>query len=219
MKKFLIYSLGQLILSPILFFILINHKNEIIIRNGIITYKLLNGILIINIILFLITFIGFVFLYLFNKIKQNNKNKEDSIDLDENVIINKLKSLKSDSNYLNSIEYINKIIEQINMGRKLENEFIEIQDNNNLPIIINISKELKSIRYHLLEDAKSIYKRIVISKETEKIVEKLKHNDKLLEDAENLILEALNYIDIKTSTTETDLKNLTESLQDLIKLI
>ena len=183
------------------------------------TYKLLNGILIINIILFLITFIGFVFLYLFNKTKQNNKNKEDSIDLDENVIINKLKSLKSDSNYLNSIEYINKIIEQINMGRKLENEFIEIQDNNNLPIIINISKELKSIRYHLLEDAKSIYKRIVISKETEKIVEKLKHNDKLLEDAENLILEALNYIDIKTSTTETDLKNLTESLQDLIKLI
>lgn len=135
------------------------------------------------------------------------------------MIINKLKSLKSDSNYLNSIEYINKIIEQINMGRKLENEFIEIQDNNNLPIIINISKELKSIRYHLLEDAKSIYKRIVISKETEKIVEKLKHNDKLLEDAENLILEALNYIDIKTSTTETDLKNLTESLQDLIKLI
>ena len=105
------------------------------------------------------------------------------------------------------------------MGRKLENEFIEIQDNNNLPILINISKELKSIRYHLLEDAKSIYKRIVISKETEKIVEKLKHNDKLLEDAENLILEALNYIDIKTSTTETDLKNLTESLQDLIKLI
>ena len=41
----------------------------------------------------------------------------------------------------------------------------------------------------------------------------------MLDDADSLIVEAINYIDVKTSTSEIDLKNLTESLKELIKLI
>ena len=95
----------------------------------------------------------------------------------------------------------------------------EIVENNDQPIIQNIAKELISIRVRILQDAKSIYRRLIIAKDAENIEAKLIHNNKLLDDADSLIVEAINYIDVKTSTSEIDLKNLTESLKELIKLI
>ena len=101
----------------------------------------------------------------------------------------------------------------------MSDDFAEIVENNDQPIIQNIAKELISIRVRILQDAKSIYRRLIIAKDAENIEAKLIHNNKLLDDADSLIVEAINYIDVKTSTSEIDLKNLTESLKELIKLI
>ena len=48
---------------------------------------------------------------------------------------------------------------------------------------------------------------------------KISHNRKLLEDADKLIVEAIRYIEVKSNPTDVDLKNLIESLKDLMKLI
>ena len=111
------------------------------------------------------------------------------------------------------------MIHQMKSAETLQDDFIEIVENNDLPVIQDIANELQSIQIRMLQDAKSIYRRLIISEEADVIEKKLNDNDKVLKDANKLITEAINYLDVKTPSTEVDLKNLIESLQDLMKLI
>lgn len=106
--------------------------------------------------------------------------------------------------------------------KQLQKEFgeiVETSDNNALPIINNIFRELMSIRVHILNDAKSIYRRLIIAKDSETIESKLVYNEKLLNDASDLIAEANNYLDEKVPSTNVDLDNLVEALKELNALI
>ncbi|MBP2620802.1 hypothetical protein DHL47_05515 [Streptococcus panodentis] len=138
---------------------------------------------------------------------------------DETSMIQKLTDIQETIDEPEYIDYTKRILKQLLAAKTLSDDFVEIVENNDQPIIQNIAKELVSIRVHILQDAKSIYRRLIIAKDGANIETKLIHNDKLLDDADSLIVEAINYIDVKTSTSEIDLKNLTDSLKELIKLI
>ena len=138
---------------------------------------------------------------------------------DEASMIEKLTNIQETIDEPEYVDYTKRILKQLLAAKTLSDDFVEIVENNDQPIIQNIAKELVSIRVHILQDAKSIYRRLIIAKDGENIESRLIHNDKLLDDADSLIVEAINYIDVKTSTSEIDLKNLTESLKELIKLI
>lgn len=151
-------------------------------------------------------------------IEDDKHNKITNPLYDQASTIQKLKTIQSelDPTYK---DYAIRMIHQMKSAETLQDDFIEIVENNDLPVIQDIANELQSIQIRLLQDAKSIYRRLVISEEADVIEKKLNDNDKVLKDANKLITEAINYLDVKTPSTEVDLKNLIESLQDLMKLI
>lgn len=151
-------------------------------------------------------------------IEDDKHNKITNPLYDQASTIQKLKTIQSelDPTYK---DYAIRMIHQMKSAETLQDDFMEIVENNNLPVIQDIANELQSIQIRMLQDAKSIYRRLIISEEADVIEKKLNDNDKVLKDANKLITEAINYLDVKTPSTEVDLKNLTESLQDLIKLI
>ena len=151
-------------------------------------------------------------------IEDDKHNKITNPLYDQASTIQKLKTIQSelDPTYK---DYAIRMIHQMKSAETLQDDFIEIVENNDLPVIQDIANELQSIQIRLLQDAKSIYRRLLIAEEADVIEKKLTDNDKVLKDANKLITEAINYLDAKTPSTEVDLKNLIESLQDLMKLI
>ena len=215
---------GLSILTIILFKLVMFDKDDIIVESGIRTYKMINvgayialGITIL--------YAGFVIkTYIASKSKElqlvaiEEEQRKDPL-YDEASMIEKLTGIQGTIENPEYIDYAKRILKQLLDAKALSDDFAEIVENNDQPIIQNIAKELISIRVRILQDAKSIYRRLIIAKDAENIETKLIHNNKLLDDADSLIVEAINYIDVKTSTSEIDLKNLTESLKELIKLI
>lgn len=151
-------------------------------------------------------------------IEDDKRNKLTNPLYDQATTIEKLTTIQKDleSPYK---DYAKRMLHQMKSAEALQEDFIEIVENNDLPIIQDIADELQSIQVRLLHDAKSIYRRLIVAEETDIIEKKLADNDKVLKDANSLITEAINYLDVKTPSTDIDLKNLIESLQDLIKLI
>lgn len=220
MKKFLIYSVFQTLFIGFLSIWLSASKDEIIIQHGISFHKSLSTFLFINILLFLLFFILFFSKYTLDKYKKLKIEHEKNEPLyEQEIVIQTINNFRSEvSSNSRYVFYIDKILSQIKEGEKIQKEFFEISENNSLPILKNIAKELESIRVHLLQDAKSIYRRLRIEDES-KIEDKINHNDIMLNDAKKLLIETINYLDVKTPSTELDLNNLTESLKDLIELI
>lgn len=212
------------LLTIILFKLVIFNKDDIIVDSGIGTFKMINVGAYIALGLTILS-AGFVIKsYVASKNKElqlvafEEEQRKDPL-YDEASMIEKLTDIQETIENPEYIDYAKRILKQLLDAKALSDDFAEIVENNDQPIIQNIAKELISIRVRILQDAKSIYRRLIIAKDAENIEAKLIHNNKLLDDADSLIVEAINYIDVKTSTSEIDLKNLTESLKELIKLI
>lgn len=212
------------LLSLILIFGVSSLQDQIIIASGIRFFKTLLtlGKLLSGASLIGLGYTGFTF-YQTQKtqhkaIEDDKRNKLTNPLYDQATTIEKLTAIQKDleSPYK---DYAKRILHQMKSAEALQEDFIEIVENNDLPIICDIADELESIQVRLLHDAKSIYRRLIVAEETDVIEKKLADNDKVLKDANSLITEAINYLDVKTPSTDVDLKNLIASLQDLIKLI
>ena len=215
---------GLFLLSLVLIFGVNMARDQIIINSGIRSFKSflamakgLSGISAIG--------LGYAGIEAYRKTRAQHKAIEDDKHnkitnplYDQASTIQKLKTIQSDLDPTYK-EYANRMIHQMKSAETLQDDFIEIVENNDLPVIQDIANELQSIQIRMLQDAKSIYRRLIISEEADVIEKKLNDNDKVLKDANKLITEAINYLDVKTPSTEVDLKNLIESLQDLMKLI
>lgn len=215
---------GLFLLSLVLIFGVNVARDQIIINSGIRSFKSflamakgLSGISAIG--------LGYAGIEAYRITRAQHKALEDDKHnkitnplYDQASTIQKLKTIQSelDPTYK---EYAVRMIHQMKSAETLQDDFIEIVENNDLPVIQDIANELQSIQIRMLQDAKSIYRRLIISEEADVIEKKLNDNDKVLKDANKLITEAINYLDVKTPSTEVDLKNLIESLQDLMKLI
>ena len=70
-----------------------------------------------------------------------------------------------------------------------------------------------------MADAKSIYRRLLIGKDGDTILKKLEANDQILQEANDLVVEAINYIDAKTDSKNLDLESLAKSLKQLVDLL
>lgn len=149
-------------------------------------------------------------------IEHNEEQKRIDPYYEEGEIINKLESVthKVKPAYRT---YADRMIEQITTAKDLQGQYAEIIENNDLPIIQDIGDKLAEIRLHVLHDAKSIYRRLVISEDAEVIENKLSKNDKLISDANNLMVQAISYLDTKTESNDIDLKNLIKAFQNLLE--
>lgn len=149
-------------------------------------------------------------------IEHNEEQKRIDPYYEEGEIINKLESVahKVKPAYRT---YTDRMIEQITTAKDLQGQYAEIIENNDLPIIQDIGDKLAEIRLHVLHDAKSIYRRLVISEDAEVIENKLSKNDKLISDANNLMVQAISYLDTKTESNDIDLKNLIKAFQNLLE--
>lgn len=149
-------------------------------------------------------------------IEHNEEQKRIDPYYEEGEIINKLESVthKVKPAYRT---YADRMIEQITTAKDLQGQYVEIIENNDLPIIQDIGDKLAEIRLHVLHDAKSIYRRLVISEDAEVIENKLSKNDKLISDANNLMVQAIAYLDTKTESNDIDLKNLIKAFQNLLE--
>ena len=149
-------------------------------------------------------------------IEHNEEQKRIDPYYEEGEIIHKLESVthKVKPAYRT---YADRMIEQITTAKDLQGQYAEIIENNDLPIIQDIGDKLAEIRLHVLHDAKSIYRRLVISEDTEVIENKLSKNDKLISDANNLMVQAISYLDTKTESNDIDLKNLIKAFQNLLE--
>lgn len=215
---------GLFLLSLVLIFGVNMARDQIIINSGIRSFKSfltmakgLSGISAIG--------LGYAGIKAYRTTRAQHKAIEDDKHnkitnplYDQASTIQKLKTIQSelDPTYK---DYAIRMIHQMKSAETLQDDFMEIVENNDLPVIQDIANELQSIQIRLLQDAKSIYRRLLIAEEADVIEKKLTDNDKVLKDANKLITEAINYLDAKTPSTEVDLKNLIESLQDLMKLI
>lgn len=224
-------ALGGLSLIELIFLkTVIFDKDHTIIQNGIGLYKTFQLLSIINFI-FIILLAGII---IFIVLQQRKKSIIEKITIaeqkkdplyDEKEVVDKydrfFEEVEQKDDNTEEIPFVEAgvaILEQMVKAKDIEDDFIEIKENNDQPIIKNIADQLKAIRIHMLQDAKSIYRRIV-ARDLGTIQDKIKKNDKILNDANQLIIQAVNYIDAKTTSTEVDLKNLTLALQDLIKMI
>ena len=220
-------AIGFVILSVLLFIISKASKDSIIVSAGIGMYKFLIALAWIFVSLVVVTLIVTTVAKL--KIHSNaqrviasEREARKNPLYDENEVILKLKALDTTLDNAQYLPYVKRILEQMDEIKQLQTEFneiIETSDNNALPIIENISRELMSIRVHILNDAKSIYRRLIIAKESQTIEDKLVYNEKLLNQASDLIVEANNYLDEKVPSTDVDLDNLVEALKELNTLI
>lgn len=215
---------GSFLLSLILIFGVSSLQDQIIIASGIRTFKALLTLskALAGLSLIGLSYTGFT-LYQTSKaehkaIEDDKRNKLTNPLYDQASTIEKLKAIQKDLEPTYK-DYAKRMLQQMKSAETLQEDFIEIVENNDLPIIQDIADELQSIQVRLLHDAKSIYRRLIVAEETDVIEKKLTDNDKVLKDANSLITEAINYLDVKTPSNDVDLKNLIESLQDLIKLI
>lgn len=208
--------------SLVFWFFVIHSKDNIIINMGIKTFarltilaKVVAGLSGVSLLFFgarvLIT-------HLNDKkvIEHNEEQKRIDPYYEEGEIINKLESVthKVKPAYRT---YADRMIEQITTAKDLQGQYAEIIENNDLPIIQDIGDKLAEIRLHVLHDAKSIYRRLVISEDAEVIENKLSKNDKLISDANNLMVQAISYLDTKTESNDIDLKNLIKAFQNLLE--
>jgi len=208
--------------SLVFWFFVIHSKDNIIINMGIKTFarltilaKVVAGLSGVSLLLsgarVLIT-------HLNDKkvIEHNEEQKRIDPYYEEGEIIHKLESVthKVKPAYRT---YADRMIEQITTAKDLQGQYAEIIENNDLPIIQDIGDKLAEIRLHVLHDAKSIYRRLVISEDAEVIENKLSKNDKLISDANNLMVQAISYLDTKTESNDIDLKNLIKAFQNLLE--
>lgn len=215
---------GSFILSIILILGVTSNKDPIIIASGIRTFKTLltSAKLLLGGSLIGLSYAGFNVYRTRNAqhkaIEEDKRNKLTNPLYDKTTTIEKLTAIQKDLE-LPYEDYAKRMLHQLKSAEALQDDFIEIVENNDLPVIQDIASELESIQVRFLHDAKSVYRRLIIAEETDVIEKKLTDNDKVLKDANSLITEAINYLDVKTPSTDVDLKNLIESLQDLITLI
>lgn len=200
------------------------NKDSTIINHGIGFYKATNKIILVLLVLAVVTMIVTTIQWIMNKVRKNqqtvqlNEAKKDPL-YEEPIIQEKLIELQRNTKKQQYKSTISLILDQIDEIQELQKSFENAIEDNHKPIIENIKRELMSIRLHIMQEAKSIYRRLLVEQDDNKITEKIKHNDKILSDANKLISEALNYVDVTTESTDVDLKNLTESLKELIELI
>lgn len=208
--------------SLVFLFFVIHSKDNIIINMGIKTFarltilaKVVAGLSGVTL---LFSGAGVLITYLNNKkvIEYNEEQKRIDPYYEEGEIINKLESVahKVKPTYQT---YADRMVEQITTTKDLQRQYAEIIENNDLPIIQDIGDKLAEIRLHVLHDAKSIYRRLVISEDAEVIENKLSKNDKLISDANNLMVQAISYLDTKTESNDIDLKNLIKAFQNLLE--
>ena len=220
--KFALISCLLLVASLVFWFFVIHSKDNIIINIGIKTFarltilaKLVAGLSGVTL---LFSGAGVLITYLNNKkvIEYNEEQKRIDPYYEEGEIINKLESVahKVKPTYRT---YADRMVEQITTTKDLQGQYAEIIENNDLPIIQDIGDKLAEIRLHVLHDAKSIYRRLVISEDAEVIENKLSKNDKLISDANNLMVQAISYLDTKTESNDIDLKNLIKAFQNLLE--
>ena len=215
---------GSFLLSLVILLGITSNKDPIIIASGIRSFKALLTLakLLLGGSLIGLSYAGFTVYRTRNAqhkaIEDDKRNKLTNPLYDQATTIEKLTTIQKDLAPTYK-DYAKRMIHQMKSAEALQEDFIEIIENNGLPIIQDIAEELQSIQVRLLHDAKSIYRRLIVAEETDVIEQKLADNDKVLKDANSLITEAINYLDVKTPSTDVDLKNLITSLQDLIKLI
>lgn len=212
-----------LLMSSLSFwFFVIHSKDNIIINMGIKTFANmvtlaqfvagLSGISLFG------ALAGVLATYMNNKkvIEYNEEQKRTDPYYEEGGIISKLESVKYKVKHTYRT-YVDHMLTQIHTTKDLQLQYAEIIENNDLPIIQDIGDKLAEIRLHVLHDAKSIYRRLVISEDAEVIEDKLSKNDKLISDANNLMVQAIAYLDTKTESNDIDLKNLIKAFQNLLE--
>ena len=215
---------SSFLLSLVILLGITSNKDPIIIASGIRSFKALLTLakLLLGGSLIGLSYAGVTVYHTRNAqhkaIEDDKRNKLTNPLYDQATTIEKLTTIQKDLAPTYK-DYAKRMIHQMKSAEALQEDFIEIIENNDLPIIQDIADELQSIQVRLLHDAKSIYRRLIVAEETDVIEQKLADNDKVLKDANSLITEAINYLDVKTPSTDVDLKNLITSLQDLIKLI
>lgn len=208
--------------SLVFWFFVIHSKDNIIINMGIKTFarltilaKVVAGLSGVSL---LFSGARVLITHLNDKKVIEHSEEQKRIDpyYEEGEIINKLESVahKVKPSYRT---YADRMIEQITTAKDLQGQYAEIIENNDLPIIQDIGDKLAEIRLHVLHDAKSIYRRLVISEDAEVIENKLSKNDKLISDANNLMVQAISYLDTKTESNDIDLKNLIKAFQNLLE--
>ena len=169
------------------------------------------------------------FSHRFDEIGQSEKEIEESKNplSEEASVLQKLQNIidNDDDISYDYITYAKRAIKQIEDGKQLIKDYKEITESNedddlaNQPVIQNIGEELVNVRVRLLADAKSIYRRLLIGKDGDTILKKLEANDQILQEANDLVVEAINYIDAKTDSKNLDLESLAKSLKQLVDLL
>lgn len=208
------------------------HQDDIIVNTSFATYKALRYIILaifgLNTVFGALTSMRF----LLNRVEENEqieKEIEESKNplSEEASVLQKLQNIidNDDDISYDYITYAKRAIKQIEDGKQLIKDYKEITESNedddlaNQPVIQNIGEELVNVRVRLLADAKSIYRRLLIGKDGDTILKKLEANDQILQEANDLVVEAINYIDAKTDSKNLDLESLAKSLKQLVDLL
>lgn len=212
----LILVIPTLFLLKVVFF----NKTDVIVSAGIGMYKMLTfafyffTALIIGLFIFIMKrYFDFK-----NRTKEqailDMKKKQDPLYEEEKVIAD-LEELEKTSSPSYK-KYATHMLEQMYDAKNIERKFLKAVGDTDLPVIQTISEQIKSIQVHLLKDAKSVYRRILVEQGEDNIKNRLAKNDTLLKDAQPVIYEAINYLDLKTESNDLDLKSFAESLQELL---
>lgn len=208
------------------------HQDDIIVNTSFATYRALRYIILaifgLNTVFGALTSIRFLLNHL-EENEQTEKEIEESKNplSEEASVLQKLQSIidNDDDISYDYITYAKRAIKQIKDGKQLIKDYKEITESNedddlaNQPVIQNIGEELVNVRVRLLADAKSIYRRLLIGQDGDTILKKLEANDQILQEANDLVVEAINYIDAKTDSKNLDLESLAKSLKQLVDLL
>mgnify|MGYP000921408564 CR=1 FL=1 len=173
-----------LMFSLVFWFFVIHSKDNIIINMGIKTFALLVNVAKFGAGLSGISLLcagaGVLVTHINDRkvIEHNEEQKRTDPYYAEGETISKLESIKYKvkPDYR---AYVDHMLAQIHTTKDLQLQYAEIIENNDLPIIQDIGDKLAEIRLHILHDAKSIYRRLVISEDAEVIENKLTKNDNI----------------------------------------
>lgn len=230
-SKALMFIMLYISAFVLLYFINAN-QDDVIVYTSFATYRtslyLIYAIIAINTLFAFMTLISY-FSHRFDEIGQSEKEIEESKNplSEEASVLQKLQNIidNDDDISYDYITYAKRAIKQIEDGKQLIKDYKEITESNedddlaNQPVIQNIGEELVNVRVRLLADAKSIYRRLLIGKDGDTILKKLEANDQILQEANDLVVEAINYIDAKTDSKNLDLESLAKSLKQLVDLL
>jgi len=200
--------------------------DQAIITHGIRAATRYREIANISAIITVIIAVVYLLLLLIGKVKNKRArgslsefDKKESFEREVDNILSKLREVAKASDSERVRNNADATIGQVYKIDKYIDRFKNLYIGENVDVFDRVAESLDQAKGQLIQNSKSIVNRISIEGCEDEIEKRVDNNQKIIDDAKVLLNETVNYLDNKTTTSNSPLENITSSLKILNETI